>query len=180
MIDLTGIQGSFPFREYYLEIVDRLPDNACVFEIGVWEGRSTLSLADMIRKSGKRVEFHCCDTFCGGWNKKLFQYDYYTLFMRNLERFDLGDYVIVNKGISWEVLVNFPDNYFDFIFIDGNHYCEPVYDDVSISLRKLKRRGILAGHDLSYETVRCGLGKAGISWRGIAGDVWEADLRKLM
>lgn len=179
MIDLTGIKGSFSFREYYLQIIDKLPDNSCIFEIGVWEGRSTLSLADMIRESGKSIEFHCCDTFCGGWNKKLFQYDYYPIFIDNLNRFNLTEYVIIHRGESWDILRNFPNDYFNFIFIDGNHYCEPVYKDVSISLRKLNRGGIVAGHDLSYETVRCGLGKAGISWRAIVGDVWEADLRKL-
>jgi predicted O-methyltransferase YrrM len=41
----------------------------------------------------------------------------------------------------------FPDNYFDFIYIDANHHEKWVLRDINISLPKLKDNGILCGHD---------------------------------
>lgn len=40
-----------------------------------------------------------------------------------------------------------PDNFFDLIYIDGNHSYDFVYRDILNSLRVLKPDGILSGHD---------------------------------
>jgi len=44
-----------------------------------------------------------------------------------------------------------PDDFFDFIYIDGCHKYECVKKDIENSLKKLKRGGILAGHDFTNE-----------------------------
>jgi hypothetical protein len=56
----------------------------------------------------------------------------------------------------------------------------PVFSDASMGLRKLRRGGYLAGHDQSWPPVQCGLEKANLSWRVFEGDVWEANLMKLV
>lgn len=41
----------------------------------------------------------------------------------------------------------FPDEYFDFVFIDGNHAYEYVKQDIAFWGPKVKRGGIISGHD---------------------------------
>ena len=43
--------------------------------------------------------------------------------------------------------IPYPDNYFDFIFIDGGHDYSNVNSDIQSWLPKLKDTGIIAGHD---------------------------------
>ena len=54
----------------------------------------------------------------------------------------------------------FPDNHFDFIYIDGDHEYESVYTDIKLYLPKLKATGIFAGHDYSRTSKKPGVIKA--------------------
>jgi len=38
----------------------------------------------------------------------------------------------------------------DFIYIDGNHECEYVKKDLELYWKKMKKGGIMAGHDIQY------------------------------
>ena len=55
--------------------------------------------------------------------------------------------VTICKGFSAEVLASFPDNYFDWVYIDGNHLYEFVKKDVELSFQKVKPGGVIAGDD---------------------------------
>ena len=55
--------------------------------------------------------------------------------------------VTIIKSDSHNFLNNASDNYFDFIYVDGDHLFDGVYNDLLISYKKLKSGGILAGHD---------------------------------
>lgn len=55
--------------------------------------------------------------------------------------------VIIHRNYSSNVLLTFPDNYFDWIYIDGNHLYEYVKIDLELSLRKVKTGGYIAGDD---------------------------------
>lgn len=52
----------------------------------------------------------------------------------------------------------FPDKYFDLVFIDAMHDYESVKNDISLWLPKVKKGGVLSGHD--YETEPPGVKKA--------------------
>ena len=48
---------------------------------------------------------------------------------------------------SAEALEHLPDEYFDFIYIDAMHYYDAVLFDLFSYSKKLKKYGVLAGHD---------------------------------
>ena len=47
------------------------------------------------------------------------------------------------KGYSHKEIFRFDDNYFDIIYIDGNHEPEFVLEDAILSFRRLKKEGIM-------------------------------------
>jgi len=55
--------------------------------------------------------------------------------------------VIKYKGTSESFLSTAEENYFDFIYIDGDHTADAVYKDASLSFRTLKTGGLMAFDD---------------------------------
>lgn len=55
--------------------------------------------------------------------------------------------VAIHRGYSADVLEQFPDEYFDWVYIDGNHLYEYVKKDIALSFRKTKSRGFITGDD---------------------------------
>jgi len=51
------------------------------------------------------------------------------------------------KKTSMEALKDFNDNSLDFVFIDGNHTFEYVVNDIAEWSKKVKKGGIISGHD---------------------------------
>jgi len=59
------------------------------------------------------------------------------------------DYTIIKK-YSIDALDDFEDNSLDFVYIDGNHTLPYVCADIFGWERKVRRGGIIAGHDYAY------------------------------
>lgn len=55
--------------------------------------------------------------------------------------------VTIHRGFSTDVLAAFPDEHFDWIYIDGNHLYEFVKRDLELSFVKTKPGGFIAGDD---------------------------------
>ncbi len=55
--------------------------------------------------------------------------------------------VVVHRGYSSDVLAKFPDNFFDWIYIDGNHLYAYIRSDLEISFKKVKPHGYITGDD---------------------------------
>ena len=58
-----------------------------------------------------------------------------------------GDRGRIIRGYSFEVSKQFPDGYFDYIYIDADHSYEAVKQDLEDWYPKVRVGGILAGHD---------------------------------
>lgn len=58
-----------------------------------------------------------------------------------------GEKAIFLKGMSSEVVSNIPDESLSFIYIDATHTYEAVLEDLKTYYPKLKKGGIMAGHD---------------------------------
>lgn len=74
-------------------------------------------------------DYHGCYCYCHG----------------KLARFK--DRISVLRMFSNDAVLKFPDNYFDFIYIDGNHASPQIDYDILLWWPKLKTGGVFAGHD---------------------------------
>ena len=86
-----------------------------------------------------------------GWNSDL--YEIFTNNMKPVER-----YYNVFRMPSVEAAKKFEDESLDVVFIDLTHTYESVKEDIGLWLPKVKRGGILSGHD--YEDSWPGVVKA--------------------
>eukprot|EP00758_Cryptobia_borreli_P017344 Tbor_TRINITY_DN6182_c4_g1::TRINITY_DN6182_c4_g1_i3::g.22011::m.22011 len=55
--------------------------------------------------------------------------------------------------------------YFDYIYVDARHDYKGVLDDISQWWPKLKKGGIMAGHDYVFFTKKARIGKYVNDWR---------------
>jgi hypothetical protein len=73
------------------------------------------------------------------------------------ERTDLNVEIIVN--LSVEAAKQFEDDYFDFVYIDATHSYEEVTKDLNAWYPKVRKGGMLAGHDycnfIGKRHIRC-------------------------
>lgn len=120
-------------------------------EIGVQEGHYSYTL---LKNSHQKFnKFYCIDPY------KPFPKEEYTdysnkdvtehiIFFNTAEK-QLSEFPCVEFLIeeSLNVVNDFPDNHFDFIYIDGNHMFYPVLKDIIAWWPKVKKGGIFAGHD---------------------------------
>lgn len=74
----------------------------------------------------------------------------YELFIKNVENSGMKDKIIINRGYSNIEIQKFQDDFFDIIYIDGNHKPEYVLEDAVLSFRKLKKDGILIFDDYGW------------------------------
>jgi len=67
-----------------------------------------------------------------------------------LKRFVGNVRVNVFAGDSVESAKNYADESMDYVYIDANHLYEPVKNDIHAWLPKVKKGGIIGGHDYDY------------------------------
>ncbi|QDT40359.1 hypothetical protein Pan241w_04150 [Gimesia alba] len=53
----------------------------------------------------------------------------------------------IYRGLSAEIAPHFSDGHFDFIYIDADHTYEGVCQDLELWWPKVRRGGVLSGHD---------------------------------
>lgn len=53
----------------------------------------------------------------------------------------------IHQGFSTVKLPEFPDGFFDWVYIDTNHSYETTWEELVICHRKVKKDGRIAGHD---------------------------------
>lgn len=132
----------------YRKLVSEMPDEGILVELGVWQGRSLCSVADIIKK--KNIKVYAVDTFEGTENegdahKEAKEIDLKQEFEKNLERF--GIKATIFKMTTDEAAKHIPEA--SLLFIDADHSYEAVKKDIQNYSAKVK-----AGHDYSWEGVK--------------------------
>ncbi len=136
-------------------LLKKMPRAAVCAEIGVWKGNFSL----LIEKITSPNKLHLIDPwqFQNEFPDRMYggdiaknQMDMDLIYEDVRNRFNNYQNVMIHRGKSEEVLQEFEDAYFDWIYIDGNHYYEYVLKDLQISLLKVKPGGIIAGDDYRW------------------------------
>lgn len=71
------------------------------------------------------------------------------------------------RMLSLNAAAKFPENHFDWVYIDGNHCYEAVMQDLDAWYPKLKTGGVFSGHDFYTDTNWphwCEVKKAVMEW----------------
>ncbi|HEY9877819.1 MAG TPA: class I SAM-dependent methyltransferase [Leptolyngbyaceae cyanobacterium] len=127
-----------PCRE---AILQRMRVGGVVAEVGVQTGRFSRSILNICHPS----KLHLIDI--------------------DLHSFSITDQfepeinagtIHLHEGDSSTILADFPDGYFDFIYIDGDHNYEGVKRDAEVAKHKVKEKGVLIFNDYTYwSPVEC-------------------------
>ena len=114
-------------------------------EIGVESGLYSRDLC----KCNPKAKVYLVDAWAAykGYREHVTQAKIDSLYEKALERLGgFGNYEIVRK-FSMEAVKDFANESLDFVYIDGNHGLEWVVQDIGFWSEKVKRGGIVSGHD---------------------------------
>jgi hypothetical protein len=144
----------FTYPNLYTFIPNYFGEGAVFVEVGVWKGRSICFLATEVVNQNKNQKVYGVDIWefppeyiplselANDTENKDWIYD---IFLKNIE--PVKDYIIPIRKPSLEAVNQFEDNSIDFVFIDAAHDYENVKNDILAWLPKIKKDGIIAGHD---------------------------------
>jgi predicted O-methyltransferase YrrM len=121
-------------------------------EIGTFYGANLFSVAKTFA-SHPDSKLHCIDPWIDYTDYPEYkeqQQTVYSTFLKNLENSGEKEKIVVHRGYSHEEIPKFEDEYFDLIYIDGNHEPEYVLEDAVLSFRKLKVGGMLIFDDYGW------------------------------
>lgn len=133
-----NIEGWFSFPNLYKSIVEKLPNGSRLVEVGVYKGCSFSFLVIESINSKKNFDIVAVDAFPWDGLKESF--------LENMKPLE-GHYRLLAGGDSFDRANDFEDESIDFCFIDANHTYEFVKKDILAYLPKMKKGGIISGHD---------------------------------
>jgi len=135
-------KGWFSYAGFYTDMVNKFPDGATMVEVGVYEGKSLAFLVVEGINTGKNFKVYGVDIFPDGIKKN---------FDRNME--PINELFTTLHKSSVEAAAIFRNNSIDFVFIDAAHDYASVTADILAWLPKVKKGGIIAGHDYTPEWI---------------------------
>ena len=149
-----GVEPKPQRADARMRLLNHLPKNSIGAEIGVWHGQFSQHILDVVQPR----ELHLIDP----WS---YQPDYDNTsfgaaenaqkmnqkFQAVTDKFGQMPQVTIHRAYSQDALASFPDGYFDWVYIDGNHNYEVVAADILLAADKVKPNGIICGDDLFWE-----------------------------
>ena len=112
------------------ELVTNLPRQARIAEVGTYRGH----FAKHILAACDPAELHLIDIDVSLLDPAVAN----------------DDRVTIHQGPSHELLARFPENHFDWIYIDGDHSYEGASSDARVAATKVKPGGYLVFNDFAH------------------------------
>jgi predicted O-methyltransferase YrrM len=137
----------FTYKQLYTDMVRGFPSGSTFVEIGSWKGKSAAYMAVEIANSQKNINFYCIDTWEGSIEHQDNENikELYDVFIKNMNTLNTFFHPI--KTTSLQATTMFENESIDFLFLDASHEYNDVKNDISAWLPKIRKKGILAGHD---------------------------------
>jgi hypothetical protein len=131
-------------------------------EIGAFYGANLLSVCKIYRghKDSKLYAIDLWIDYDDYSEYKNEQDKIYNTFLNNINNSGFNDKIIIKRGFSNKVLLELEDDFFDIIYIDGNHEPEYVLEDAVLAFRKLKINGYMIFDDYGWggpDLTQCGI-----------------------
>lgn len=123
------------------ELLKNFPKNSICAEIGVAKG----DFSQLILQINKPKKLHLVDA----WHSKRYDSSLENLIKQKFAPGIESNQIVLNKGLSTDILPEFEDHYFDWVYIDTAHDYNITAQELSICSKKVKKGGIIAGHDFS-------------------------------
>lgn len=160
IISHSETENWFTFSDFYKRAAEE-PGFTKFVEVGVWKGHSVSFLANELKKRGEPFSLYAVDLWETLPESHELSLKYfgqvpklYEMYNYNLEKAGVRDLVIDIKSDSAEAASRFEDKSLDFVFIDADHSYESVKKDLKSWLPKVRRGGMLCGHDFCCEGVK--------------------------
>ena len=129
-----------------------IKENAVCAEIGVWQGRFSRGI---LKKKPQKL--HLIDP----WIHQDYTHRGYNIGQEKMddiynsvcEQFAGEPCVEIHRNLSLEV--DFPEEYFDWVYIDGDHNYEIVLKELEFYFPLVKKGGFLCGDDYGWVDADC-------------------------
>ena len=153
----AGMKQKSPRRhENRQDVLNMMPKAGRCAEIGVWQGGFSVEILNITQPKelvlidpwGLIAQSDEAD-WTHGKHEHAEEMD--AMYDGIVAEFDDAPNVTIRKGFSADVLSDFPDGYFDWVYIDGNHLYDFVKEDIEISYRKVRDGGVIAGDDFHWK-----------------------------
>lgn len=116
-----------------------LPKGGVVAEVGVNKGEFSKEILDVC----KPKKFHLIDA----WHTERY-HESLSLFVEEKFATEITtNQIEINRGLSTDVVEQFPDQYFDWVYLDTSHDYTTTKLELEKYSKKMKEGGIIAGHD---------------------------------
>jgi predicted O-methyltransferase YrrM len=130
------------------ELIKLLPKNGVVAEIGTDKG----AFARLILDTCRPKQLH------------LFELDTARIENENISEGLQQGIITIHEGKSASLITSMPDDYFDWMYVDGDHFYEGVKEDIKASASKVKPGGYLVFNDYATwspsSMSHCGVARA--------------------
>jgi hypothetical protein len=147
-------------QDFYKKVVDTHNNGDIFVEVGCYRGKSTVCMAVNIANSAKQIPFYAVDTWEGSEEHQegqsfadldVVNKNLYEVFLKNIKRVE--NYITPIREFSIEAAKRFTNNSLAFVYLDASHDYENVKNDIDAWYPKIKKNGMLAGHDWQHPDV---------------------------
>jgi len=127
-------------------LLELLPKHGICAELGVANGDFT----EAIFTINQPKKLHLVDI----WQSERYNDDLYNNVCRKFDNQLAAGQCQIHRKLSTDAVLDFPDSYFDWIYIDTTHSYKLTKEELTLYASKIKPGGVIAGHDYTMGNWR--------------------------